>query len=126
MNIELPLFFKSVVDSDENAVVLCNIDHIIIYMNPSAIKAYGNISKESLIGHSILSYHSEDAISVIKMVSAWFKESPLNNKVFTYHNKEKNIDAYMIALRDDNGNLIGYYEKQENRNPETKPRYQMD
>ncbi len=126
MNIELPLFFKSVVDADESAIVLCDINNTIVYMNPSAIRMYANRGGASLVGHSIRCYHGEDAMSIIKMIASWFEESPQNNKVFTSHNDEKNIDSYMIALRDDNGNLIGYYEKHENRNPETKSRYQMD
>ena len=32
----------------------------------------------------------------------------------------------MIALRDDAGNLIGYYEKHEYRNVEKGKRYQLD
>lgn len=126
MSIELSLFFKSVVDADENAIVLCDSHDIIVYMNPSAIRMYADKGGKSLIGRSVISYHSEDTISVIRMISEWFAENPENNKVFTHHDKEKNVDLYMIALRDENKNLIGYYEKYENRNPETIPRYQMD
>ena len=36
--------------------------------------------------------------------------------------KEKK-DVYMVALRDGDGNLIGYYEKHEYRNRETAKRY---
>ena len=34
--------------------------------------------------------------------------------------------VYMVALRDDSGELIGYYEKHEYRNLETMERYAMD
>ena len=36
------------------------------------------------------------------------------------------IDVYMVALRDDNGTLIGYYEKHEYRNQETAELYKME
>ena len=46
-------------------------------------------------------------------------ESKDNNIIYTYRNDEENKDVYMVALRDDDGTLIGYYEKHEYRNKET-------
>lgn len=46
---------------------------------------------------------------------AWFDESADNNIFFLYHNEEENKDVYMVALRDENQKLIGYYEKHEYR-----------
>ena len=37
---------------------------------------------------------------------------------------EENKDVYMVALRDDDGTLIGYYEKHEYRNREMVGLYQ--
>ena len=53
---------------------------------------------------------------MIENVLAWFKESKDNNVIYIYHNDEENKDVYMVALRDDGGTLIGYYEKHEYRN----------
>ena len=50
-------------------------------------------------------------------------ESKDNNIIYTYHNDEENKDVYMVALRDDDGTLIGYYEKHEYRNRETTGLY---
>ena len=36
------------------------------------------------------------------------------------------MDGYMVALRDEQGGLIGYYEKHEYRNPETEAFYKFD
>ena len=36
----------------------------------------------------------------------------------------KNKDVYMVALRDKNGSVIGYYEKQEFKNKETAVPYE--
>lgn len=60
---------------------------------------------------------------MIKRTVGWFAENKDNNIVFTYHNYKENKDVYMVALRDDNGGLIGYYEKHEYRNPETAKIY---
>lgn len=123
---ELSVFFKSVIDADNAAIVLCDVNHTIVYMNPAAIRRYEKKGGASIIGHSLLVCHNEESNSIIRMVLAWFEESSENNKVFTLHNDKENKDVYMVALRDDNGNLIGYYEKHEYRTPETSPRYNMD
>lgn len=123
---ELSVFFKSVIDADNMPVVLCDTNHTIIYMNPSAVERYSKWGGADIIGHSLLACHNEESNSIIRMVLEWFEESKDNNKVFTLHKENENKDIYMVALRDDNGNLIGYYEKHEYRNPETSPRYNMD
>ena len=46
-----------------------------------------------------------------------------HNIIYTYHNEKQNKDVYMVALRDADGTLIGYYEKHEFRSPETMERY---
>lgn len=123
---ELSAFFKSVTDADNMPVVICDTHHTIIYMNPSAVERYSRRGGASLVGHSLLACHNEESNSIIKTVVSWFGENSENNRVFTFHNEKENKDVYMIALRDDNGKLIGYYEKHECRNTETSPRYNMD
>ena len=53
----------------------------------------------------------------------WFAESREHNLIYTFHNEKENKDVYMVALRDEDGTLIGYYEKHEYRNAETMERY---
>ena len=48
-----------------------------------------------------------------------------NNRVFTFRNDKENKDVYMIALRDDKQNLIGYYEKHEYRTAENGKLYDL-
>ena len=111
---------KSVLDQDLAPVVVCDIDDIIVYMNPSAITRY----HKDLTGKSIKDCHPPKANEQIDKVLAWFKESKDNNIIYTYRNDEENKDVYMVALRDDDGTLIGYYEKHEYRNKETVGLYQ--
>lgn len=33
-------FFKSVIDADDVPVVICDLEHTIVYMNPTAVKRY--------------------------------------------------------------------------------------
>ena len=44
--------------------------------------------------------------------------------MYTYRNDEENKDVYMVALRDADGALIGYYEKHEYRNREMAGLYE--
>lgn len=47
-------------------------------------------------------------------------------KIFESRNDEENKDVYMVALRDEDGKLIGYYEKHEYRNLETMKFYDFN
>lgn len=116
-------FFKSIIDTDKAPVVICNLQHEIIYMNPAAIKKYEKRGETEPVGKSLLSCHNKESAEKIEKVTAWFKESKEHNIIHTFHNEKENKDVYMIALRDEKGELIGYYEKHEYRNPETMKRY---
>ena len=38
--IDVVSFYKSIVDQDRASVVICNLKHEIIYMNPAAVISY--------------------------------------------------------------------------------------
>ena len=122
---ELSVFFKSIIDTDTAAVVVCNLEHDIVYMNPAAAERYKKHGGYELMGKSLLDCHTPVANEKIKQVVDWFSKSPDNNRVYTFYNEKENKDVYMIALRDDSGTLIGYYEKHEYRNRETMEFYDM-
>ncbi len=112
---------KSVLDQDLAPVVVCDIDDIIVYMSPSAIERY----HKDLTGSNLKDCHNAKSNEMIDKVVLWFGESHDNNIIYTYHNEKENKDVYMVALRDDDGTLIGYYEKHEYRNRETKNLYEF-
>lgn len=118
-------YFRSIVEQDRCAVVICNLNHEIIYMNLAAVERYAKRGGAALVGQSLLDCHNPHSVEMIKKVTAWFGESRENNLVFTYHNEKENKDVYMVALRDADGTLIGYYEKHEYRNAETRALYEM-
>ena len=115
-------FFKSILEQDSAPIVVCNMESVVVYMNPTAILRY----KRDLTGKNLKSCHPAAANQKIDRVLAWFGKSRENNIVYTYRNDEENKDVYMVALRDDNGNLIGYYEKHEYRNRESRTLYDID
>lgn len=120
---ELSKYMKSVIDMDRAAVVICSLDHTIIYMNPAAVRRYAKRGGKALIGRSLLECHNEKSNEMIEKIVAWFGKSTENNMIYTYYNEKENKDVYMVALRDDDGTLIGYYEKHEYRNKETAGLY---
>ena len=116
-------FFKSVLEQDRSAVVLCDLEHTIVYMNPAAGERYARTGGMALVGKSLLDCHAPQANEMIRRVVAWFAESTAHNLIYTFRNEKENKDVYMVALRDDDGKLIGYYEKHEYRDRETMVRY---
>lgn len=120
---ELTAYFKSVIDEDRCAVVICNLAHEIIYMNPAAAARYGKRGGAALVGQSLLDCHNQKSVEMIKKVVLWFEESMEHNRIYTFYNEKENKDVYMVALREPDGTLIGYYEKHEYRNKETAKLY---
>ena len=116
-------YFKSIIDMDQCAVVVCNLVHEIIYMNPTAIERYAKWGGQALLGRSLLDCHSAGSGEMIRKVVDWFESDPANNIIYTSHNDKENKDVYMVALRDEEGSLIGYYEKHEYRNREMRSFY---
>lgn len=117
-------FYRSVLEQDRAAVVLCDLEHTIIYMNPAAIQNYVKRGGEKLIGQSLLDCHNAESGKRIQQVIDWFAADVSHNLVYTFHNEKQNKDVYMVALRDGD-KLIGYYEKHEFRNPETMEKYDL-
>lgn len=114
-------YFKSIIDQDRAPVVVCDLDSTIVYMNPASIQKY----RADLTGRNLKQCHNADSNEKIDRVLAWFRESIDHNIVYTSRNDRENKDVYMVALRDDNGALIGYYEKHEYRNREKARLYDM-
>lgn len=123
--INLQPFFKSIIDQDPEPVVICDLQHVIIYMNPAAVRNYAKRGGASLVGRNLLACHNADSAAKIHQVLHWFEKSTENNRIHTFFNEKKNADVYMVALRDETGALIGYYEKHESRAYDESGDYQF-
>ena len=117
--------YKSVLDADRAAIVICDLDHTIIYMNKVAKERYAKWGGEALLGKNLLDCHNERSREMINKVVDWFKTSKDHNLVYTFYNPKENKDVYMVALRDEDGELIAYYEKHEYRDKETMKMYDI-
>ena len=123
---ELNAYFKSIIEQDREHVVICDLNHTILYMNPSAIRDYAKYGGASLLGRSLMNCHNPHSVEIIQKVVDWFAADKSHNLIFTHYDAKHDRDVYMVALRDDNGTLIGYYEKHESRTRETMKRYEME
>ena len=84
-------------------------------------------TEEKGIRHkSLLDCHNEKSREMIHKVIDWFSESKDNNLVYTSYNQKENKDVYMVALRNDDGELIAYYEKHEYRDKESMKMYDFN
>ncbi len=83
-------FYKSIIDQDRSAVVICNLNHEIIYMNPAAIENYSKRGGEKLVGQSIMDCHNAESQKKMKQVVEWFAASPEHNIVYTFYNEKQN------------------------------------
>ena len=111
--------FKSMIDTDDAPVVICDAESTVVYMNPAALRRYHT----DLTGRSIFDCHGAVSRERILSVLRLFEEDVNVSKVYTSRNDDENKDVYMVALRDDVGRLIGYYEKHEYRDRETSELY---
>ena len=118
-------FFKSLIDQDANPIVLCDTEHIIRYMNPAAVANYAAYGGNTLLGKNVMDCHRPASRKAIESVVAWFATDKANNRIHTMFLEKENLDVYMIALRDEAGKLIGYYEQQILRTPDETPLYQF-
>lgn len=120
---ELNDFFKSIIDQDPMPVVISDLEHIIVYMNPAAVENYRKRGGAALVGRSLMNCHNSHSCAIIEKVINWFAESKEHNCIHTFFDDEKNKDVYMVALRDAKQELIGYYEKHELRTKDETPFY---
>ena len=123
---ELTEFFKGYADIEQSPIVICDLSCRILYLNPYAENMYSAYGGKALLGKLLNSYMDEETKSKVDMVIEWFKESPENNRVFGFHDKSLHTDAYIIALRDESGKLIGFSSRHEYRIIWTDPPYQLD
>ena len=116
---DLNVFFQSVIEQDTAPVVLCDLDHTIVYLNPAAAKRYGYAGGADMVGRSLMNCHNMESRELIEKCLRWFAADERNNIVHESYNPKENKDVYIIALRDKSKNLIGYYEKHEYRTRDT-------
>ena len=120
---ELTPYFKAFAEGSDYPLVICDTELRIIYLNSKAANAYNRAGGYDMVGKNIEIYISIEAMSKLNMVLEWFKEDPENNSIFAKRIDETNTDMYIVALRDENQNLIGICSRHICRTPDTSEPY---
>ncbi|MBO4876630.1 MAG: hypothetical protein J5501_01335 [Ruminococcus sp.] len=122
---EASYYVERLIDTKPTPVVICDLDYRIVFMNSCAKQRRKLANGESLVGKSLHSFVDVETLTKIDMVVEWFKESKANNKVFSQHT-DTNTDIYIIAIRDEDGELIGFTDIFEERDPDCGETYDLD
>ena len=123
---ELKEYFRCIIDAAERPLVLCDTDFRVIYTNKKAEELYEARLSHKLMGNSARALLSEEELTRVDAAVEWFKESTENNKVFVRHSVSDNTDVYIKAVRDDEGEVIGFYNYLDYRNAETGKEFDLN
>ncbi len=96
-----------ILDSMKNPVLFADTDHVTRYMNRAAVKHYSE--GEALIGKSLMDCHNEESRSMMRKILEEMRAG-LDERMITDNEKHR---IYMRAVRDEAGELLGYYERYE-------------
>ena len=118
-------YVERLIDTKPTPVVICDLEYRIVFMNTCAKQRYKKSNGEDLVGRKLHSFVDLETLTKIDMVVEWFKESKENNKVFSQHT-ESNTDVYIIAIRDEDGELIGFTDIFEERDPDHGETFDLD
>jgi len=102
----------AILDTINHPIVFVDTDHVIRYLNKPAMKRYYEVRGYSdLIGKSLFDCHNEDSrkhiIALYERLQAGENEIFLKIGKFNKFNEKITV----IAVRDKDGALLGYYER---------------
>ena len=97
----------TILDSLKAPVLFADTEHVTRYMNKAAIEFYDD--GEGQIGRSLLDCHNEQSQKTMHEILAEMQEG-LEERLII---QKDEYDVYMRAIRDQDGALLGYYERYE-------------
>lgn len=101
---------RAILDGLPGPVVFADTDHVIRYMNGAGAAQYQKSGGYDLLGQSVMDCHNEHSCRIIREVFARMRDAGVD-EVEIYRRPGKIV--YMTAVRDEDGNLLGYYERYE-------------
>ncbi len=96
-----------VLDSLTDPVLVADTEHTVVYMNSAAVDHY--TGGEALMGTSLLDCHNEHSQKMMIEVLAALRAGE-EERLISDDEKRR---IYMRAVRDEAGELVGYYERYE-------------
>ena len=117
MSVNLNEIFKSVLNADRAAVVICDLEHTIIYMNPVAVARYEKWGGKALLGKSLLDCHNEKSREMYGEYLRWmdlartktlekrlyFNDQAYGNPLTDITGRVSGIDGYQYVSRNNTG-----------------------
>ena len=97
----------AILDNLKNPLLFVNTEHTIRYMNKAAIAHYDQ--GLALIGTSVLDCHNQHSQKIILEILAAMRAGE-EERLIADDEKRR---IYMRAVRDNEGQLLGYYERYE-------------
>jgi DUF438 domain-containing protein len=97
----------AILNSLAQPILIADTGHITRYMNKAAIAHYEGGA--SLIGRSVLECHNLESQRKMVEILAAFQAG--QNECLSGDNEKRRL--FMVAVRDAEGNLLGYYERVE-------------
>ncbi|MEE9189995.1 MAG: PAS domain-containing protein [Candidatus Neomarinimicrobiota bacterium] len=98
-------FLMNILDSIPEPILVADTNHITIYMNKTAVEHYSE--GKSLIDKSLLDCHNEESkiqmIEILNQMKSGLEEKKISTS--------ENGDIFMRSIRNNSGQLLGYYER---------------
>lgn len=102
---------SQILNSLVDPVLVADTEHTVVYMNSAAVGHY--TGGESLMGTSLLDCHNEDSQKIMIEVLAALQAGE-EERLISDSEKRR---IYMRAVRDEAGEMVGYYERYEPKTP---------
>lgn len=97
----------NILNSLKDPLLFVDTQHIIRYMNTAAIEHYDEGA--NLLNQSVFACHNDQSKEMIRSVFSAFQAGEVE-RLITDDEKHR---IYMRAVRDEEGQLLGYYERYE-------------
>jgi PAS domain-containing protein len=102
-------FFQAIIESIPAEIVIIDNNHKILLANKFAREKYSNSSPQLREGNSIFACHKNEKSHQI-IQNAYDEIKKGKDRVYIYNSDETGKSAYLIAVRDSERNILGYYE----------------
>ena len=96
---------SAILNSMTDEMVFVDNEHIIRYVNLAGKKKYAKFG--DILGKSIFACHNPHSVEIIK--NCYVKLQAGEEDILFSDNEKRSV--YMHAVRDESGQLLGYYER---------------
>lgn len=101
-------YIAAILDSLKEPIIFADTEHITRYMNEAAIAFYeGGMD---LLGRSLFECHNEKSQKIMTEILYLMINENLEEREYL---EEEGHKIFMRAVRDPNGQVLGYYERYE-------------